>query len=492
MTKSAIVIGSGFSGLTVASELASQGLRVKLLEKNEMTGGRARKFEAEGFTFDMGPSWYWMPDIFASFFERFGKDINDYLDLVQLDPGFQLIFDRDEPLAVPANLEEIHKLFEEIEAGASGQLKKFLDASQRKYEVAMDEFIYLPSNHFMEFAKLSILKEATQLDLLKPFDKYVAKYFSDPRLRTLMEFPVLFLGAKPSKIPAMYSMMNYSALTQGTWYPMGGMHCIIEAFSEVAQELGVEIICDHEVDDVKLIGNKMTAVSVNGQEFTADYFVAASDYHHFETLLPETHRNYRESYWDKRTMSPSCLIFYVGVNKRLPKLMHHNLFFDTDFGQHAVAIYDEPAWPEDPQFYVCAPSITDKSVAPEGCENLFFLMPIAPGIEDNDEIRSKYYGQLMRRLETYTGEKIRDHVIYHKSYCIKDFQEDYHAYKGNAYGLANTLNQTAILKPKMKNRKIKNLWYTGQLTVPGPGMPPAIISGFIAAKEVLRKVPTTV
>lgn len=487
MPEKVIVVGSGFAGLSAACDLAHAGFQVKLLEKNVQAGGRARQFQSDGFTFDMGPSWYWMPQVFESFFNRYGKKASYYYDLIQLDPAFQIIYPEGETMSIPAALEEIYSLFETIEAGASKMLSKFLEESKRKYEVAMKEFIYLPSHHFFEFAKLSIIKEAFQMDLLKPFDKYVSKFFSDTRLRTLMEFPVLFLGAKPNQIPAMYSMMNYSALAEGTWYPPGGMHRIIEGFVKLANELGVELITDAEVESVEIKSQKITSVTANGSEYDADYFLAACDYHHFETLLPIKKRNYDERYWDKRTMSPSSLLFYVGVDKRIPKLEHHNLFFDTDFSLHSREIYDEPAWPSDPQFYVCCPSKTDKSVAPPGKENLFFLIPIAPGLEDTEEVRQQYFEQLIARTETFTGISFKEQIIYNKSYCINDFKDDYHAYKGNAYGLANTLRQTAVLKPKMRNRQLNNLWYTGQLTVPGPGMPPAIISGIIAGNEIKKQ-----
>lgn len=481
-----IVVGAGLAGLSAACILARDGYHVQVLEKNEQVGGRARQYTAEGFVFDMGPSWYWMPSVFESFFNRFEKSASDYYDLVKLDPGFQIIFGQDETLPLPADVQEIHSLFEQIERGASGRLAEFLKAGKRKYEVSMSEFIYLPAHSIFEFAKINLLREAWQLDLLKPFDKYVARYFKDPKLRALMEFPVLFLGAKPRQIPALYSIMNYSALAEGTWYPMGGMHQMIEGFASLAAELGVEILTSSEVKNVRTEGRDITAVETENNVFEADFFIGAADYHHFETLLPESKRNYSEQYWERRTMSPSSLLFYVGVDGKLPRLEHHNLFFDTDFTLHAHEIYDEPAWPTDPQFYVCCPSKTDPSVAPAGKENLFFLMPIAPGLEDTPETRETYFDLMLKRTEAFCGVSFRDRIVYKRSYCILDFESDYHAYKGNAYGLANTLRQTAILKPKMKNRHLDNLLYTGQLTVPGPGMPPAVISGVIAGKEVQK------
>lgn len=481
-----LIVGAGLSGLSAACVLAKAGYQVTILEKNNQAGGRARQYSADGFVFDMGPSWYWMPSVFESFFNRFGKSAKDYYQLVKLDPGFQIIFGEDDTLAIPADLEEIHDVFEQIEKGASHALSQFLSESKRKFEVSMSDFIFLPAHSIFEFFKLKLVREAWSLDLLKPFDKYVAKFFSDPKLRVLMEFPVLFLGAKPAQIPALYSIMNYSAIAEGTWYPMGGMHKMIEGFVSLARELGVTIRTSSEVLDVHIQGRKVMSVATGSEKLEADFFIAASDYHHFETLLPVDKRNYSEQYWENRTMSPSSLLFYVGVDRKLPELEHHNLFFDADFMLHAHEIYDEPAWPTDPQFYVCCPSKTDPSVAPEGKENLFFLMPIAPGLKDSTEMREKYFNLMIRRTEQYCGTRFREDIVYKRSYCLSDFQSDYHAYKGNAYGLANTLRQTAILKPKMKNKHLDNLLYTGQLTVPGPGMPPAVISGIIAGKEAQK------
>jgi phytoene desaturase len=301
-----------------------------------------------------------------------------------------------------------------------------------------------------------------------------------------MEFPILFLGATPENTPAMYSLMNYAEMEMGTWYPMGGMHQIVKGMVSLAEEKGVKILLNQNVQKIEVQGDKANKVITENGEFMADVVVASADYHHVEDkLLGEKYRNYDEKYWDKRVMAPSSLLFYLGVNKRIEKLKHHNLFFDEDFKVHAHEIYTEPKWPSKPLFYASAPSKTDDSIAPEGCENLFLLIPVAPDLEDSEEIREKYYHIIMERLEKYCGENIRDSVIYKRSYAHHDFKSDYNAFKGNAYGLANTLMQTAILKPTLKSKKVKNLYYTGQLTVPGPGVPPSLISGLLVAGEVL-------
>ena len=491
--KKIAVIGSGFAGLTSAIELASLGHHVTVFEKNSMVGGRARKFQSNGFTFDMGPSWYWMPDVYDKFFARHGKKVEDYYKLLKLDPGFSVVYGKDNTINVPASFEELVALFEDIEKGSGAKLKKFLKKAEVKYKIGMDSLVYKPSHSIFEFINLKVLIGVLHLNVFSNFRSYVKKYFSDSRLTRLMEFPVLFLGATPQNTPALYSLMNYSAFSQGTFYPMGGFHEIILGLSKLAKEKGVVINCNSNVDKINVVNRKANEIIVNGEKLLFDGVIAAADYNHVEQkLLDKQFRNYSPEYWENREMSPSSLLFYVGIDKRLNNLQHHNLFFDTDFDQHANEIYDNPQWPKNPLFYLSCPSITDSSLAPEGNENLMFLIPLAPGLEDTNEMREKYFDIVLKRLKDLTGNDIQKNIIFKKSYCVNDFENDYNSFKGNAYGLANTLKQTAVLKPRMRNKKVKNLYYAGQLTVPGPGVPPSIISGQIAAIEIdkyLNKLP---
>ncbi|MBK9283436.1 MAG: phytoene desaturase [Sphingobacteriaceae bacterium] len=478
------ILGSGFSGLSAACYSSLQKNKVTVLEKNEQTGGRARVFTEKGYTFDMGPSWYWMPDIFENFFNDFGKNVSDYYTLVKLDPGFQIIYSDSDTLKIPSNLNDLKAIFESIEKGSADQLDKFLKEAKYKYEIGMNKLVFNPCLSWTEFLKLDVISGVIKSNIFKSFDKYVRSYFKDPRLISLMEFPVLFLGAKPQQTPALYSLMNHAELTQGTYYPMGGMHKIIAGMQKLAEELGVQFETNTNINKIEIVNNKVAQLHTTDKTIAVNKLIASSDYHHTESLMEEKYRNYNEKYWDSRVLAPSSLIFYLGVSKKLPKLIHHNLFFDKNFETHAFEIYDKPSWPSDPLFYVCCPSKTDDSVAPEGCENLFILMPLAPGINDSHEIREKYYQLIIKRIESYCNTPIKEHIAYKKSYCITDFKNDYNSYKGNAYGLANTLRQTAVLKPSMLNKNVSNLVYTGQLTVPGPGIPPAIISGKIAAQLI--------
>jgi phytoene desaturase len=484
---SAIVIGSGFSGLATASSLAQQGYQVTILEKNSGNGGRARMFQAEGFTFDMGPSWYWMPDVFEDYFARFGKKVSDYYQLERLDPSYRVVFQDKSTTDLPAGLEPLKALFEQMEPGCGPGFDQFIAEAKYKYEVGLGEFVWKPSHGISEFFDPKIVTSALRLDLLKSMAKHARKFFKNPKILEIIEFPVLFLGATPQNTPALYSLMNYAEMAMGTWYPMGGMYKIIEGMVSLAKELGVSILNNQEVTSFYLENGLCKSVQTTTDTFTADVIVASADYRHMDKLLG-SQANHSDKYWESRTMAPSSLLFYLGINGRINKLQHHNLFFDEDFAQHAYEIYTQPQWPSKPLFYASAPSVTDPSVAPEGHENLFLLMPVAPGLQDDPSLHDKYFGIIMDRLEAYTGMPIREHIVYKRSYAHANFEQDYHAFKGNAYGLANTLMQTAFLKPKLKHKKIENFYYTGQLTVPGPGVPPSLISGLVVANEITKNI----
>lgn len=481
------IIGSGFSGLSAAAYAAKAGHEVHVFEKHDQPGGRARQFTTEqGFVFDMGPSWYWMPDIMEDFFTDFGYKTSDFFDLISLNPQFEMIFS-DEKMNIPENFEDLKKLFETIEKGAGVQLEKFMQSAKYKYEVGMKDFVTKPSHSWLEFVSPKIAKSALKLNLLTNFRSYVGSYFKDEKLRTLMEFPVIFLGASPKNIPALYSLMNYGGYALGTHYPIGGFYQLVLAMQQVAEKQGAIFHFNKTVEKINTSHNKITSLQINGENITFDTVIASSDYHHTETLLEERLRNYTEEYWQSRTFAPSSLIFYLGINQTIPNLKHHTLFFENDLDEHIDCIYGEKKWPEKPLFYACCPSKTDKSVAPKGKENLFLLMPLAIGIQDDETNREKYLAEMLSRIEKHTGMiGLASKIEYQRSYCVNDFLQDYNAYGGNAYGLANTLKQTAVLKPKMRNKKLNNLFYTGQLTVPGPGVPPSIISGKIVANEITK------
>ena len=480
------VIGAGFSGLASAAVLAANGHDVHIHEKHTSAGGRARQFESDGFVFDMGPSWYWMPDVFESFFNRFGKSASDYYQLEKLDPAFRMYF-HDEVVDVPGSYEALREMFESRMRNGASRLDSFMEGAEYKYRVGMQHLVYKPAESWLEFVTPEVVKGAMRLNITSSVRKHVKKYFRDPVLVALMEFPVLFLGAMPDTTPALYSLMNYAGLKVGTYYPMGGFGKVVDAMLQVATDNGAVLHTDNAIEQIGIHNGRAKSLHTSTSSSHVDAVIASADYSHVDQrLLPEAYRNYSPSYWSSRVLAPSCLLFYLGVDKKVDGLLHHNLFFDADLDKHAGEIYKNPKWPDDPLFYVCSPSKTDPQTAPEGRENLFVLMPLAPDLEDTPEMRDRYYRILMERMEKYTGERIDEHIVYKRSYCVNDFKSDYNALRGNAYGLANTLRQTAVLKPRLRSKKVNNLFYTGHLTVPGPGVPPALISGQVAADMLLK------
>jgi phytoene desaturase len=479
MNKNISIIGSGFSSIAAACYLAKKGNQVTVFEKNQTIGGRARQFQADGFTFDMGPSWYWMPDVFEKFFLEFNKKPSDYYQLTKLSPAYTVFFGIDEFVTIADNLPEIIATFEKIETGSGKKLETFIKSAQENYDIAIKDVVYRPGESPFELITVETAKKVDQF--FSSISKDVRKKFKNEKLIQILEFPVLFLGAKPSKTPSFYSFMNFADFGLGTWQPTNGFHDVILGMATLAKELGVKFEVNSNVEKILVEENKTTGFVCNGKFIPADIVLSGADYHHTETLLEEKHKQYTENYWSSKTFAPSSLLFYVGFDKKLKNVSHHNLFFDTDFNLHASEIYDTPKWPTEPLFYANFTSLTNLKTAPEGCENGFFLIPIAPGVEDTPELRDIYFKKIITRFEKITQQEIEKNIIFTKSFCVSDFESEYNSYKGNAYGLANTLLQTAFLRPKLRSKKVKNLYFTGQLTVPGPGVPPALISGKLVA-----------
>ena len=477
------IIGSGFSALSAACYLAKDGFNVSVFEKNDTVGGRCRQFKKDGFTFDMGPSWYWMPDIFDKFFNDFDKKTSDFYQLDKLSPAYKIFFN-DEVITIGDTMEKICEEFERIEKGSSIPLKKFINKAADNYNIAINKIVLKPGVSPLELVTKDTV---TRLDqFFKTISSDVRRQFKNPKLISTLEFPVLFLGAKPSNTPSFYSFMNYADFGLGTWHPKGGMYQIILAMRQLAEELGVTINVNSNVTNINVENSTSTSITVNGKTLKFDVVLSGADYHHSETLLDKKYRQYSEKYWNNKTFAPSSLLFYVGFDKKLKNVNHHNLFFDTNFETHAEDIYDNPKWPKEPLFYANFPSVTDNSMAPNGKENGFFLIPIAPNLEDTPQLREQYFDIIMSRFEKLTQQDVKNSIIFKESFCVKDFIEAYNSYKGNAYGMANTLTQTAFLRPNLKSKKVNNLYFTGQLTVPGPGVPPALISGKLVA-ELIQK-----
>nr|WP_294932408.1 phytoene desaturase family protein [uncultured Flavobacterium sp.] len=484
MKKTISIIGSGFSALAASCYLAKQGHAVTIYEKNDSIGGRARQFKSKGFTFDMGPSWYWMPDVFERFFQDFDKKQSNYYELVKLNPAYRVYFGVDDFISIYDNLEAIKSTFENIEKGSGQKLQTFIDHAKSNYDIAIKDLVYRPGVSALELITPQTVLKLNQF--LSNVSSDIRKEFKNERLIQILEFPVLFLGAKPSKTPSFYNFMNYADFGLGTWHPKTGMFDVVRGIEKMALELGVTIKTNSPIEKIIVENKTATGIIIDGKTIKSDIVLSGADYQHTETLLEKKHRAYSDNYWESRIFAPSSLLFFIGFDKKIENVTHHALFFDVDFNQHAADIYDDPKWPEAPLFYANFPSKTDKTAAPEGMETGFFLIPLAPGINDSEALREKYFNKIIARFEQLTQQKIKNNIIFKKSFCKNDFVTDYNAYKGNAYGMANTLLQTAFLRPKLKSKKVRNLYFTGQLTVPGPGVPPALISGKLVA-ELIEK-----
>jgi phytoene desaturase len=485
--KKVIIIGSGFAGMSAATFMAKAGWQVTVVEKQATPGGRARQLKEKGFTFDMGPSWYWMPDVFERYFASFGKQVSQYYKLQRLDPSYRIYWHNDYT-DIPANLQAFRQMLESWEPGAANRLDQFLKEAAYKYKTGMQNLVYKPGRSITEFIDKDVIKGVFRLELFTTIKKHINKSFTHPRIRQMLEFPILFLGALPENTPALYSLMNYADIVGGTWYPEGGMYSIAAAMHKLAEETGVTFQFNENVQRIDIEAGEAKRVITERNTYEADVVIGGADYHHVESkLVQPQYRSYTENYWDKRLLAPSSLLYYIGLNKKLQNVRHHNLVFDVPFEQHAREIYTTKEWPRNPLFYVCATSVTDTTVAPPGNENLFFLIPVAAGLQGDDEaLREHYFQQIIQRFEKHTGQSIAPHIIYKSTFANSNFEQEYNSYKGNAYGLANTLMQTAILKPACRSKKVHNLFYTGQLTVPGPGVPPSLISGEVVAREVLK------
>ena len=485
MKKKVFIIGSGFSSLSAACYLSKNNFEVHVFEKNKNLGGRACQFKAEGFTFDMGPSWYWMPDVFERFFNDFGKNRSDFYSLDKLNPGYRVVFDKESQIQIGDSIDKIAIEFEKIEKGSGLKLKNFIIKAKENYELAVTNMLYkMPGKSILELINIDTLFKVNLF--FSNIKQIVEDTFKDKRLRSILQFPVLFLGAKPSNTPAFYNFMNYADFGLGTWQPKNGFYDVVKAMIQIATNQGVSFNTNSEIKEIKVVDGCVDGIFINDEYKKCDILISGADYHHTETLLEKKYQQYSSGYWKKRTWSPSSLLFYIGLNKKLKGLNHHNLFFDTDFDKHADEIYTKPKWPTEPLFYLNITSKTNSHTAPKGHENCFILVPLATNLEDNDELRNKYFKVVLRRLKDLTGNDIEKNIVYKRSYCVNDFKKDYNSYGGNAYGLANTLFQTAFLRPKLQSKKVKKLYFSGQLTVPGPGVPPAIVSGKLVSDIIIK------
>ena len=489
MDQKLIVIGGGIGGLAFAALAGKIGYDVTLLEKNERLGGVANQFEAQGFKFDMGPSWYLMPDVFQNYFDLLGEKVEDYLNLTQLDPSYRIFFQgKDRSLDFYSDLERDLPTFEMLEPGSGPKLKEYLEKSKYQYEIALGGFMYKNYDTVLDFLNKQVATEGRELEVFAKMSDYVAKYFTTDEVQKVMQYTLVFLGSSPYNTPALYNIMSHIDFNMGVFYPQGGIHEIPLALQKIGKKNGVKYRTGVNVAQINTKrGPKVKGVTLdNGEVLEADIIVSNAPVHHTETLLPKPYRDHSERYWDRRTLAPSALIMYLGVKGKIDSLTHHNLLFSSDWKKNFGEIFDTPQWPSEPSLYICAPSKTDPNVAPEGDENLFVLVPIPPRMETSKEELEKQSDRMLGIIEKEMNiPDLRERIIYKRVFSAKDFTTHYNKLGGTALGLAHTIQQTAILRPNNRSKKVENLLYVGGDTNPGIGMPIQLISAELALKRLI-------
>lgn len=487
MKTKVIVIGAGAGGLSTAILLAKKGYDVTVVEKNASFGGRGDVFSAKGFQFDMGPSWYLMPDIFEHFFSLVGENISDYLDLKRLDPSYKIWFEEHpKPVEMTSDLERDSKIFESFEPGVMKKINIYLEEAAAKYNISKQTFIYKPFNSVFDFIDKRTIFLWTKFSVISSFHKHIASFVKHPLLRKILQYPLVFLGTSPYKAPAVYSLMNHIDFEMGVFYPMGGMTKVFKAFYDIAKKNGVKFIFNTPVNKILVENKKAIGVSTTKGNHMADIVVSNADYQFTEMqFLDKKHRQFSEKYWSSRTMAPSGFILYLGIKKQFKELVHHNLFFAKQWKESFEAIFKGQKLPQSPSYYICAPSKTDPSVAPKGCENLFVLVPTATNLTLDEKTIKNYRDKIIKHITvTMKTKGLEENIVFERIFTGHDFSSIYNAYKGTALGLAQNLTQTAVFRPKTKSVKVNNLYYTGANTNPGIGVPMCLISSQIVYKRI--------
>jgi len=551
--ESVVVVGSGFGGLSAACHLAAAGCDVTVVEKNEQLGGRASRLSREGFRFDMGPSWYLMPDVFERFFGHFDRHPADYYDLERLDPHYRIFFKDGQQVDVDPDRPKNRELFESIEPGAGEAFEEYLETSERHYGTAMETFVYEDRSRLRDWVDLDVMRAAPiGLQLIGSMQSHVEDYFENPKLQQIMQYTLVFLGGSPKNTPALYNMMSHVDFNMGVYYPVvtdngvtpglslradelsdadsavpggaaaadggtatadgrpsftgfdaeavdpptdaladvaagGGIGLVVDAVTALALELGVTFETGTEVTEVTRRKEGFLVADATGRERHPDRVVVNADYAHAEQeLLPAHERQYDADYWDDRTYAPSAYLLYLGVEGDVPDLAHHTLVLPEDWDPHFDDVFEDPAWPDEPAYYLCVPSETDDTVAPEGHSNLFVLVPVAPGLADDDGVRERFREMILADIAEHTGTDLRDRIVVEEEFCVSEFVDRYNATQGTALGLAHTLRQTALLRPNNRSSAVDGLYFTGSFTTPGIGVPMCLISGEHTANALLK------
>lgn len=480
------IIWSGFWWLSAAIHCAHWWHEVDVYEKNEQVGGRASVLKKNWFRRDMWPSWYLMPDLFEEFFQWFWLERKDFINLTPIDPSYRIYFkDSGKHIDVYKNVERNREAFEEIEPGSTDKLIDYLKISKHQYEVAMKEFVIKNYDSIRDFFTRRMMTEWRKMNVLSNLHNHVKKYFKTDEMQKIMEYPLVFLWTAPSSAPALYNIMTHVDFNGWVWYPDGWIYAIIDALSKIAISKWVNFYLNSPVKEIVVDAWIASWIIVNWELKKYDAIISNADYHFTETKLLDTKRQtFGQSYRDKKIMAPSGFILYLWVKGEVTWLDHHTLIFCKDWAKNFDDIFKDKVAPADPSLYVCCPSKSDKSVAPEGYENLFVLVPFPPGIELRDKEQKAYRDKVLSIIEDEIGDKFTDRIVEEEFFCVKEFKERYNAFQWSALGLAHTLKQTAIFRPNTISKKVKNLFYAWGYTNPWIWMPMCLISWKLAYERV--------
>lgn len=488
--KTVLIIGAGIHGMATGLLLADRGYEVKIVDMNDRPGGVARVYQNSGYTFDMGPTWYLMPEVFERYFQLVDSSIEQNYTLYDLDPSYRVFFSKDDVVDITRDISHNKSVFDSFEPEGGNKLIRYLKEASQKYDIALNHFLYKDYIKPTDFVDPIIIKNGLKLNAFSKLDSYVRRFFTSDKARKILEFNTVFLGSSPKKTPALYSLMGHVDLTQGIRFPKGGIGTFIEALYSNCLDRGVRFFLNHRVDEIAVEGNRAHGVAVGNKFIFGNIVLATPDYQHVEhELLDPGCRNYRDAYWKRRVIAPSTFLIYLGLSKKLPQLAHHNFYFAQDWDYNFTEIFDSPSWPNDPSYYIGCPSRTDTSLAPDYGETLFILVPVSPYLEDTNKLRRNYSQKILSKLETLIGTDIRNSIEVQQIYTQRDFKENNNLAYGTALGLAHTLFQTAIFRPSHINRKVPNLYYGGHYTQPGIGMPMAMIGSELVAQRIEQDHP---
>ena len=486
-TQSVIVIGAGIGGITAATHLAKQGLRVTVIEKNSHSGGRCDRISHQGHHFDTGPTLLIMPLLYESEFAALGASMRGVLDLKRVDPTYHLAFDDGSQLALTSDMKSLQEQLESFEHGSFQGLMRYMDEGYRHYHLGIEKLVKRDFRRASDFFTLDNLPLLYQLKPLANHYRNMSAYFDDPRLKAAFTFQDVYMGLSPFEAPATFSMMPYTELAHGVWYPKGGMYSIVEALMNLAREAGVEFIFDTAVDRIDVKDKSARGVIVNGQLSEAEAVLANADLPYvYQHLLPPDGQTEK---LDRKRYSCSVVSFFWGLDKTYETLPPHTLFLASDYRENFESIIRDLSVPANPSLYIHAPVRLDSSMAPDGQDSIIAIVPVGHmsenGVQDWNTLRDEARRQVLRRLSSLGINDLEAHIKFEINFTPLSWRKRYNLMKGSTHGLCHNLTQLGYFRPDLQHPRYHNLYFTGASTRPGTGIPTAMVSGRLSAQRIM-------